>query len=76
MGPSRKKCRRHLNVNEIKSWAKKHGFAVKKAGEGYVWSGEGVDAANPDSIEEVARAIFNRITDGRFVEYQRDFRGS
>lgn len=65
-----------MNVNEIKSWAKKHGFTVKKKDNGYVWWGEGVDAAEPVSIDEVATAIFNRITDGRFVEYQRKFRGS
>jgi hypothetical protein len=65
-----------FNVNEIKSWAKSRGFVVKKAGEGYVWWGEGVDAGHPAPIEEVATDIFNRITDGRFVEHQREFRRS
>lgn len=62
-----------MNVNEIKSWAKKHGFAVKKQGEGYVWWGEGVAAGEPKEIDGVAMDIFNRITDGRFVEYQKSY---
>lgn len=65
-----------FNVNEIKSWAKSRGFTVKKSGEGYVWWGEGVEAGEPASIDEVATAIFNRITDGRFVEHQEEFRRS
>lgn len=62
-----------MNINEIKSWAKSRGFVVKKVGEGYVWSGEGVDQGDPASIEEVTLAIFNRITGDRFVEYQKEF---
>lgn len=64
-----------MNVNEIKSWAKARGFTVKKSGEGYVWSGGGLDAGEPASIEEVATAIFNRMTGDRFVKYQEEFRG-
>jgi len=59
-----------MNVNEIKSWAKARNFTVKKQGEGYVWWGNGVEAGEPACIDEVAKAIFNRLTDGRFVEYQ------
>lgn len=65
-----------MNVNEIKSWAKKHGFTVKKQGEGYVWWGEGVGAGESKEIDGVAMDIFNRITDGRFVEYQKSYLGS
>lgn len=60
-----------MNVNEIRSWAKNRGFVVKKSGEGYVWSGDGVEAGPPESIEEVAKAIFNKITGGRFVDHQK-----
>lgn len=60
-----------MNVTEVKSWAKKHGYTVKKKDEGYVWWGEGVEAADPMDISEVAKAIFNRITANRFVDYQR-----
>ena len=62
-----------FNINEIKSWAKARGFVVKKAGDGYVWSGEGVEAGEPKSIDDVAAAIFNKITDGRFEEYQKGY---
>ncbi len=63
-----------MNVNEIKSWAKSRGFTVKKSDEGYVWFGDGVEAAEAASIEDVALAIFNKVTDNKFVEYQRDRR--
>lgn len=65
-----------MNVNEIKSWAKKHDFAVKKQGEGYVWWGEGVEAGEPKGIDGVAMDIFNRITDNKFVEHQKSHSGS
>ncbi len=65
-----------FNVNEIKKWAKSRGYTVKKDGEGYVWWGDGMEAGEPASIDEVATAIFNRITDDRFVEHQREFRGN
>jgi hypothetical protein len=63
-----------MNINEIKSWAKSRGFTVKKSGEGYVWFGEGAEASDPASIEDVALSIFNRITDNRFVDYQKAYR--
>lgn len=63
-----------FNINEIKSWAKSQGFTVKKSDEGYVWWGEGVSAGKPMSIDEVATAIFNRITEDKFVEYQKEFK--
>lgn len=64
-----------MNVNEVKSWAKKHGLTVKKQGEGYIWWGEGVAAGKPEDIDEVAKAIFNRITDNRFVDHQKSMEG-
>lgn len=60
-----------MNVTEVKSWAKKHGFTVKKQGEGYVWWGEGVEAGESKDIDGVAMDIFNRITDNKFVEHQK-----
>lgn len=63
-----------MNVNEIKSWAKKHGYTVKKQGEGYVWWGEGVLPEDPCEIEGVATAVFNKITGNKFVEYQAAYR--
>jgi hypothetical protein len=62
-----------FKVNEIKSWAKKHGIVVKKQDEGYVWFKEGDDPTVPRPIESVVKDIFNRITDDRFVEHQNDY---
>ena len=50
------------------------GVHRQEGGEGYIWFGEGVDASDPASIDEVALSIFNRITDDRFVEYQKAYR--
>lgn len=61
-----------FRVNEIKSWAKKRGVVVKKQGEGYVWFAEGDPPSEPKTIEEVAKEIFNRTTDCKFVEYQKN----
>jgi hypothetical protein len=62
-----------MNINEIKSWAKAKNLTVKKQGDGYIWFGDGVDAGEPACIEDVARAIFNRATDNRFVAYQKQY---
>lgn len=62
-----------LKVNEIKSWAKNHGITVKKQGDGYVWFAEGDAPTDPKSIDQVATDIFNRITDGRFIKYQKEY---
>lgn len=63
-----------FNVNEIKSWAKKRGITVKKQGDGYVWFPDGGQPGEPDGIGEVAKQIFNKITDGRFAEHQKNYR--
>lgn len=65
-----------FKVNEVKSWAKKHGFTLKKQDDGYVWFAEGETPTEPKTIECVATDIFNRITDGRFVEYQKEYEAS
>ena len=63
-----------FKVNEIKGWAKKHGLTVKKQDEGYVWFAEGESPSGPQPIEHIVKEIFNRITDGRFVKHQRNYR--
>jgi hypothetical protein len=62
-----------FKVNEIKGWAKKYGFTVKKQEDGYVWFEEGGLPSTPKDIEQVARDIFNKITDNRFVEHQNSY---
>lgn len=63
-----------FKVNEIKSWAGKHGISVKKQGDGYVWMKEGVEPGVPSPIEDVALQIFNQITDFKYVDHQKSFR--
>lgn len=63
-----------MNINEIKSWAKARGFTVRKKDQGYVWSGNGVEEGEPKEIEEVSIDIFNKMTDNKFVEYQKKYR--
>jgi hypothetical protein len=64
----------NFKVNEIKSWAKKHGITLKKNGEGYVWT-EGVDfTGSPESLDNVVISIFNKITSNKFVDHQKNHR--
>lgn len=65
-----------FQVNEIKKWANEHGIAVKKSGDGYIW----FDKNNPvnsevSSIDVVAKEIFNKITDNKFVDHQKNYKG-
>jgi hypothetical protein len=62
-----------FKVNEIKSWAKKNGYVVKKQGDGYVWFLEGEEPSEPKSIDSVVTEIFNKITNNKFVEYQKSY---
>lgn len=63
-----------FRINEVKSWAKKHGITVKKQGSGYVWYADDETPSEPEHIDHVAKAIFNRITGNKFVDYQNGFR--
>jgi ribose 5-phosphate isomerase RpiB len=65
-------------VGEIKSWAKKNGYIVKTVkGVGYEWNKEGMDEKNTDDdLNEMARKIFNEITDNKFLEYQKEYKSN
>jgi len=63
-----------FKVNEIKSWAKRHGITLKKKGEGYVWFEEGFDESAPSSIDDAVFAIYNKITGGKYVGHQKKYR--
>jgi hypothetical protein len=65
-----------FKVNEIKGWAEKHGVTVKRQDGGYVWFAEGEEPSDPESMDDVVRSIFNKITQDRFVEYQKDYESS
>jgi len=67
----------NFKVNEIKSWAKKHGVTFKKQGEGYVWAKEGCEPTNkPEDLDSVVKSIFNEITSGKFKEHQANYKAS
>lgn len=67
----------NFKVNEIKSWAKRHGIVFKKQGEGYVWAkeGQGFDSP-PESMDRAVTSIFNEITSGKFKEHQENYKAA
>ena len=67
----------NFKVNEIKSWAKKHGITFKKQGEGYVWAKEDSDLfGHPEDLDGAVKSIFNEITSGKFVEHQKNYKSN
>lgn len=55
---------------EIKKWAKEHGLEPKKIKEGgYQWEDK-----NYTDIKELVTDLWNRITDNKWVEYQKNFK--
>lgn len=58
-----------FKVNEIKSWAKKHDIVLKRKDDGYVWE----DGQEPVSIDEAVKLIFNKVTDNKYLEHQRNY---
>ena len=65
-----------FKVNEIKSWAKKYGITVKKHGNGYTWGRDGEEPSDPADIDSLVKEVFNIITQGRFLEHQKNYRSS
>jgi hypothetical protein len=64
-----------FQVNEIKKWANEHGITIKKSGDGYVWfEKENPTNSNVCSIGVVAKEIFNKITNNKFVEHQKNYK--
>jgi len=60
---------------EIKSWAKKHGYESSKNGDSYSWSKINDPNINgcEKSVSKLARAIFNDMTDNKWVEHQNNY---
>lgn len=63
-----------FKVNEIKSWAKRHGITVKKQGEGYSWNRDGEEPSTPTDLDTLVKDVFNNVTGDRFLEHQREYR--
>jgi hypothetical protein len=64
-----------FQVNEVKKWAKPHKISIKKAEDGYVWFEENNKeiVSTPAPIGQVAKEIFNKITNDKFLEYQKNY---
>lgn len=70
-----------MKITEIKKWAKDQGFNVVKEkddsinGASYYWmkSDDHAISGVAPSVSKVATAIFNSITDNKWVEYQKEF---
>lgn len=73
-----------MTISEIKKWAKAHGYTIIKdkgdeeKGEStkYYWSKENdvnVTGVAP-SVSKVATAIYNHMTDNKWVEYQKEYK--
>jgi hypothetical protein len=68
-----------MQISEIKKWAKEKGYTVIKDKEDglYYWAklDAGPDASGvAKSVSKVATAIFNHITDNKWVEHQTKFK--
>ena len=67
-----------MNFKELKSWSKKYGYEVlkSKGTEECLWSKIDDPAVTGicDTLSETARAIYNDITDNRWVEYQEQYK--
>jgi hypothetical protein len=66
-------------ISEIKKWAKEKGYEVIKDKEDglYYWAklDAGPDASGvAKSVSKVAAAIFNHLTEDKWVEYQLKFK--
>lgn len=68
-----------MQISEIKKWAKEKGYTVIKDKEDglYYWAklDAGPDASGvAKSVSKVATAIFNHLTDDKWVEHQIKFK--
>lgn len=68
-----------MNISEIKKWAKEKGYTVIKDKEDnqYYWAklDAGPDASGvARSVSKVATAIFNHLTENKWVEHQIKFK--
>lgn len=68
-----------MTISEVKKWAKGLGYhAVKGKDDGkYYWSksdSNTVDSSGvAPSVSKLAKAIFNHITDNKWVDHQKEY---
>lgn len=64
---------------EVKKWAESQGYDVTKKkddsinGSTYYWS-KGSEDGSALSVSKFARAVFNHLTENRWVEHQEQYR--
>lgn len=68
-----------MTISEIKKWAKDKGYAVVKDKDDnrYYWSKLDSDDLTASgvakSVSKLARAIFNHITDNKWIDHQQEY---
>ena len=72
-----------MNWTNIKSWATSHGYKVDREkvtdspkSYNYYWERKSDTSISgtSDSTFNLARDVYNDITDGKFVEYQKNYK--
>jgi hypothetical protein len=64
-----------MTWKEIRSWAKGHGYTCEKKESQYNWhkdSDPSIICSSP-SVSKLAKAIFNDMTDNKWVEHQNNY---
>lgn len=75
-----------MTFTSVRSWAKEKGYSVKKievtrddgsTANEYHWSKSDSNDTNNSgvspSVSKVARAIYNHMTDNKWVDYQKEY---
>ena len=57
---------------EIKSWAKKHGYESSKKDDFYFWYKASDSSVNGESksVSKLAKAIYNDMTNNKWIDHQ------
>lgn len=70
-----------MTINEIKRWAKEKGYSITKeknedGTHKYLWSkiSDASVSGTVTSVSKVATAIFNHLTDNKWVDHQTKFK--
>ena len=60
---------------EIKSWAKTNGYNTSKNESSYLWSkiDDSSISGEAKSVSKLAIAIYNNMTDNKWLEYQQNY---
>jgi len=59
---------------EISKWAKSHGYKISKKDDSFLWNKiENVEICGKEnSLEELTKAVFNNLTNNKWVKHQKD----